>query len=100
MHYLFPDLADGGSHHFTQTVQEIKKRFVLFLVKGAMIIIVFRDSSILVECLTPDFRGDLQCVSRVANSGVDVYAHNLETVQELQWYDECTCATTIPSGLG
>ena len=44
-----------------------------------------RDPAILVECLTPDFRGDLECVSHVASSGMDVYAHNLETVQDLQW---------------
>lgn len=40
--------------------------------------------SLLVECLTPDFLGKLDLVSRVANSGLDVYAHNLETVESLQ----------------
>lgn len=39
----------------------------------------------LVECLTPDFRGDLSGVEKVADSGLDVYAHNVETVAELQW---------------
>uniref|UniRef100_A0A8B9I6N8 lipoyl synthase n=2 Tax=Anser TaxID=8842 RepID=A0A8B9I6N8_9AVES len=43
-----------------------------------------RNSKILVECLTPDFRGDLQAVEKVALSGLDVYAHNVETVPELQ----------------
>lgn len=43
-----------------------------------------RDPSILVECLTPDFRGDLNAVSLIADSGVDVYAHNVETVEALQ----------------
>merc|ERR1711879_654135 len=38
----------------------------------------------LVEVLTPDFRGDLNLVANVANSGLDVYAHNLETVERLQ----------------
>lgn len=38
------------------------------------------------ECLTPDFRGDLAAVERVALSGLDVYAHNVETVRELQRY--------------
>ena len=46
---------------------------------------LFRNSSILVECLTPDFRGDLDCVANVAYSGLDVYAHNIETVEDLQW---------------
>ncbi|CAG5132219.1 unnamed protein product, partial [Candidula unifasciata] len=63
------DLPDGGAAHFAQTVREIKSR----------------NSSILVECLTPDFRGDLEAVSVVAGSGLDVYAHNVETVQDLQW---------------
>lgn len=38
------------------------------------------------ECLTPDFRGDLAAVEKVALSGLDVYAHNVETVRELQRY--------------
>ena len=44
-----------------------------------------RSPSLLVECLTPDFRGDMGCVERVALSGLDVYAHNVETVEDLQW---------------
>ncbi|KAI3947603.1 hypothetical protein MKW92_052891 [Papaver armeniacum] len=32
----------------------------------------------------PDFRGDLSCVEKVAKSGLDVFAHNIETVEELQ----------------
>lgn len=36
------------------------------------------------ECLTPDFRGDLKAIEKVALSGLDVYAHNVETVPELQ----------------
>ncbi|KAK3788984.1 hypothetical protein RRG08_039592 [Elysia crispata] len=63
------DLPDGGAAHFAQTVREIKSR----------------NGSILVECLTPDFRGDLEAVSTVAMSGLDVYAHNVETVKEMQW---------------
>ncbi|XP_048220216.1 lipoyl synthase, mitochondrial isoform X2 [Perognathus longimembris pacificus] len=42
------------------------------------------NPKILVECLTPDFRGDLKAVEKVALSGLDVYAHNIETVPELQ----------------
>jgi len=62
------DMPDGGARHFAQTVREIKKR----------------NSSMLVECLTPDFRGDLSCVDEIVTSGLDVYAHNVETVAELQ----------------
>uniref|UniRef100_A0A5F5PQP1 lipoyl synthase n=1 Tax=Equus caballus TaxID=9796 RepID=A0A5F5PQP1_HORSE len=43
-----------------------------------------RNPEILVECLTPDFRGDLKAIEKVALSGLDVYAHNVETVPELQ----------------
>lgn len=39
---------------------------------------------ILVECLTSDFRGDMASVSKVVKSGLDVFAHNVETVQRLQ----------------
>ncbi len=41
----------------------------------------------LVETLTPDFLGDLSCVDTVVASGVDVYAHNVETVESLQKYE-------------
>ncbi|XP_058240922.1 lipoyl synthase, mitochondrial isoform X1 [Hemibagrus wyckioides] len=64
------DLADGGAEHFAQTVSHLKER----------------NPNILVECLTPDFRGDLLAVEKVALSGLDVYAHNVETVRELQRY--------------
>jgi lipoic acid synthetase len=37
----------------------------------------------LVECLTGDFRGALEAVARVAGAGLDVYAHNVETVEGL-----------------
>jgi len=47
-------------------------------------LLFFRNSKIVVECLTPDFRGDLNAVEKVALSGLDVYAHNVETVPELQ----------------
>lgn len=43
-----------------------------------------RNPRLLVECLTPDFRGDLAAVEKIALSGLDVYAHNVETVRELQ----------------
>ena len=43
-----------------------------------------RDPNLLVECLTPDFRGNLSLVQEVALSGLDVFAHNLETVERLQ----------------
>lgn len=62
------DLPDGGAAHFAKTVREIKGR----------------KPNLLVECLTGDFGGDLQSVEIVAQSGLDVYAHNIEVVPELQ----------------
>ncbi|XP_060102244.1 lipoyl synthase, mitochondrial [Heteronotia binoei] len=62
------DIPDGGAAHFAKTVSHLKER----------------NPKILVECLTPDFRGDLKAVEKVVLSGLDVYAHNVETVPELQ----------------
>lgn len=62
------DLPDGGSNHFAETVRQIKRL----------------SSGMLVECLTPDFRGNKDQVRTVALSGLDVYAHNIETVREYQ----------------
>lgn len=38
----------------------------------------------MVECLTSDFRGDLNAVDVLVHSGLDVFAHNVETVKRLQ----------------
>lgn len=45
-----------------------------------------RAPHILVEALTGDFAGSLEQVSLVAKSGLDVYAHNVETVEDLTPY--------------
>jgi hypothetical protein len=45
-----------------------------------------RAPHILVECLTGDFQGVLDHAAIVARSGLDVYAHNIETVDALQKY--------------
>ena len=63
------DLSDQGSVHFAQTVKEIKRL----------------NPHLYVECLTPDFRGDNKCIETIALSGLDVFAHNVETVERLQW---------------
>jgi len=63
------DLADGGAGHFAETIREIKRR----------------DPSILVETLVPDFRGDPDDVRKIVDAGPDVIAHNVETVDRLQW---------------
>lgn len=61
------DLVDGGARHFAETVIKIKQK----------------APNMLVECLTGDYAGDTEMVSLVARSGLDVYAHNVETVEAL-----------------
>ena len=43
-----------------------------------------KKPELLVECLVSDFQGDLSSVETLATSGLDVYAHNVETVERLQ----------------
>lgn len=62
------DIADGGASHFAHTVELLK----------------LKKPELLVECLVSDFRGDLDAVKTLAISGLDVYAHNVETVERLQ----------------
>jgi lipoic acid synthetase len=63
------DLPDQGAGHFAETVREIKRR----------------DPSVLVEALIPDFQGEPELVQEVIDAGPDVLAHNVETVERLQW---------------
>ncbi len=61
------DLADGGSHHFAQTVREVRAAL----------------PQARIEVLTPDFCGDMDAVARVLDAGPDVFNHNMETIQRL-----------------
>ena len=61
------DLSDGGAAHFAACVREIKR-----LNPGSA-----------VEALTPDFQGVLADVETVVDSGLDVFAQNVETVRRL-----------------
>ena len=47
------------------------------------LLLVSRNKDILVECLVPDFRANRECVATIANCGLDVFAHNIETVERL-----------------
>lgn len=64
------DMEDGGAGHFATTVQLTKQS----------------RPDLLVECLVSDFAGNLTSVATLAMSGLDVYAHNMETVRRLQPY--------------
>jgi lipoyl synthase len=61
------DLDDGGSHHFAETVREVRAAL----------------PSARVGVLTPDFCGDMDAVARVLDAGPHVFNHNMETVPRL-----------------
>lgn len=61
------DMPDGGAQHFADTVRSIKTK----------------APQILCEALVPDFQGSLESVEALVASGLDVYAHNVETVRRL-----------------
>jgi len=63
------DLPDGGAAHIAETIRLLKQR---------------TGGKLLVEALVPDFQGDAQSIQTVATSGLDVFAHNIETVERLQ----------------
>lgn len=62
------DLPDLGASHIARTVGLLKQR---------------TNNRLLVEALVPDFCGREELVARVAGSGLDVFAHNVETVPRL-----------------
>jgi lipoyl synthase len=61
------DLSDGGAAHYAAAVRAIKKR----------------NPGTAVEALTPDFQGVMRDVHTVLESGLDVFAQNVETVRRL-----------------
>jgi lipoic acid synthetase len=61
------DLPDGGAGHYAACIRAIKER----------------TPSTAVEALTPDFQGVLADVETVVDSGLEVFAQNIETVRRL-----------------
>jgi lipoic acid synthetase len=61
------DLPDGGAAHYAACVRAIKKL----------------NPRTAVEALTPDFNGVLADVEKVLDSGLEVFAQNVETVRRL-----------------
>lgn len=107
------DLEDQGANHFAKTIRNLKeksKQFETQILSSNSISSASSSMSmsssleqnerdergererakenkkkeILVEALTPDFRGENELIDIVALSGLDVFAHNVETVPELQ----------------
>jgi lipoic acid synthetase len=61
------DLPDGGAGHYAACVRAIRAR----------------NPGTAVEALTPDFQGVLRDVETVVDSGLQVFAQNIETVRRL-----------------
>ena len=61
------DLPDEGAGHFARTVRKLKSM----------------ADRLLVEVLTPDFKGRKDCIETILSAGPDVFAHNVETVERL-----------------
>src|SRR5215475_11766861 len=61
------DLSDGGAGHYAACIRAIKAR----------------NPATAVEALTPDFEGVLADVETVVDSGLEVFAQNIETVRRL-----------------
>lgn len=61
------DLEDQGAGHFAKTIEVIRKN----------------DPNLIVEVLTPDFRGRRDLVEKIVLSDPHVFAHNIETVERL-----------------
>ena len=61
------DLPDGGAGHYAKTIKEVKR--------------LNPDTG--VEALTPDFLGLEPAIDTLLESGLDVFAQNVETVKRL-----------------
>ncbi|MFK7976430.1 MAG: lipoyl synthase [Halioglobus sp.] len=61
------DLPDGGAGHYAACVRRVKED----------------NPDTAVEALTPDFLGVLKDVETVLDSGIEVFAQNVETVERL-----------------
>ena len=61
------DLPDGGAGHYAKTIKEVKR--------------LNPDTG--VEALTPDFLGLEAAIDTLLDSGLDVFAQNVETVKRL-----------------
>lgn len=61
------DLPDGGAEHFANCIYEIRK--------------LCPDTKI--EILTPDFKGNNDCLDVIIKAHPDVFNHNIEAVQDI-----------------
>lgn len=61
------DLKDQGATQFAKTITALHKEL----------------PDVIVEILTPDFRGDETCIRLVCDAKPEIYNHNIETVERL-----------------
>ncbi|MGE0001245.1 MAG: lipoyl synthase [Fimbriimonadaceae bacterium] len=61
------DLADEGAGQFADTIRSLHNKI----------------PHVIVEVLTPDFKGKEDCVRTVCEAGPEIYNHNIETVARL-----------------
>lgn len=63
------DLPDQGAEHFAKTIDAIRNL----------------NPNTLIETLIPDFQCDFDSLDKIISAKPDVIAHNIETVERLQW---------------
>jgi lipoic acid synthetase len=63
------DLPDQGAGHFAKTIKSIRKS----------------NPETLIETLIPDFQCEPVLLDKIISAKPDVIAHNIETVERLQW---------------
>ncbi len=61
------ELPDEGAGHFADTIRALRAAI----------------PGVIVEVLTPDFKGKRWCIRRVVDAHPDIYNHNIETVERL-----------------
>lgn len=61
------DLPDGGAVQYMKVINAIRKSF----------------KNIKIEVLVPDFKARQASIEKVLNAGVDVFSHNIETINRL-----------------
>lgn len=61
------DLKDQGAAQFAKTIRALHKEI----------------PNVIVEILTPDFKGDADCIRTVCEASPEIYNHNIETVERL-----------------
>jgi lipoic acid synthetase len=61
------DLSDGGAEHFAETIRAVRAA----------------NPDLVIEILTPDFKGKETALATVLAAQPDIFNHNLETVERL-----------------